>query len=101
MDVHVPRAVTSGLRLRGIDVLTAQEDGCAGLDDAALLKRATELNRILVTQDKDLLHEGGKLQVAQDHGIVYAHRPKVSFGQMVADRLNPVTSRTSIESFSI
>lgn len=26
MDVHVPRAVTLGLRLRGVDVLTAQEE---------------------------------------------------------------------------
>ena len=55
MDVHVPRAVTIGLRLRGIDVLTAQEDGSAELDDASLLRRATDLSRILVSQDKDLL----------------------------------------------
>jgi hypothetical protein len=46
MDVHVPRAVTTALRLRGIDVLTAQEDGSAELDDGPLLKRATELSHI-------------------------------------------------------
>jgi len=27
MDVHVPRAVITALRMRGVDVLTAQEDG--------------------------------------------------------------------------
>jgi len=27
MDENVPRAITGGLRLRGIDVLTVQEDG--------------------------------------------------------------------------
>ena len=27
MDVHVPAAITQGLRLRGVDALTAQEDG--------------------------------------------------------------------------
>jgi hypothetical protein len=27
MDVHVPWAITAELRLRGVDVLTAQEDG--------------------------------------------------------------------------
>lgn len=27
MDEHVPRAISVGLRLRGVDVLTAQEDG--------------------------------------------------------------------------
>lgn len=31
MDVHIPRPVTVGLRLRGVDVLTAQEDECAQL----------------------------------------------------------------------
>ena len=46
MDVHVPRAVTVALRLRGIDVLTAQEDGSAELEDGPLLRRATGLNRI-------------------------------------------------------
>jgi len=26
MDHHVPRAITEGLRLRGVDVLTAEDD---------------------------------------------------------------------------
>jgi hypothetical protein len=30
MDVQVPRAITEGLRVRGVDVLTAQDDGAAG-----------------------------------------------------------------------
>jgi hypothetical protein len=38
MDVHVRRAVTDGLRLRGIDVLTAQDDGANLLEDSDLLK---------------------------------------------------------------
>ena len=42
------RAVTTALRLRSVDVLTAQEDGAATLDDDRLLQRATELGRILV-----------------------------------------------------
>src|SRR5277367_4966156 len=57
MDVHVPRAVTTALRLRSIDVLTAQEDGAAQLDDDQLLQRATVLGRVLVSQDADLLRE--------------------------------------------
>ncbi len=46
MDVHVKRAVTDGLRLRGVDVLTAQQDGAAEFEDPALLNRATELERL-------------------------------------------------------
>ncbi len=33
MDVNVRRAVTDGLRLRGTEVLTAQEDGSRELED--------------------------------------------------------------------
>ena len=62
MDVHVPPAITTALRLRKIDVLTAQEDGMAELDDEHLLRRATELGRILVWQDHDLLREGARRQ---------------------------------------
>jgi hypothetical protein len=40
MDVHVPRAMTERLRLRGIDVLTAQEDDARALTDPELLDRA-------------------------------------------------------------
>lgn len=51
MDVHVPRAVTNQLRRRGVDVLTANEDSAGRLDDESLLIRATQLRRVLVTQD--------------------------------------------------
>lgn len=87
MDVHVPRAVTTALRLRGIDVPTAQEDGSAELDDYSLLKRATDLGRILVSQDDDLLREGKRLlnQNEKFSGVVYAHQLRVTVGQMVED----------------
>jgi predicted nuclease of predicted toxin-antitoxin system len=87
MDVHVPRAVTTALRLRGIDVLTAQEDGTAAMDDVYLLNRATELGRVLVSQDEDLLREGTRLQrqAGEFSGIVYAHQLRISIGQMVED----------------
>ena len=38
MDEHIPKAVTLGLRMRGIDVLTAQEDGKEGNSDPELIK---------------------------------------------------------------
>ncbi len=33
MDEHIHRAITSGLRLRGVNVLTVQEDGYGGYPD--------------------------------------------------------------------
>jgi hypothetical protein len=62
MDVHVPVAVTYGLLLRGVDVLTAQLDGTTEMEDPALLDRATTLGRVLVTQDEDLLAEAAHRQ---------------------------------------
>jgi len=50
MDEHVPRAISVGLRLRGVDVLTAQEDGLRNTPDAVLLDRATAIGRVTFTQ---------------------------------------------------
>lgn len=54
-DVHVPFAITAELRIRGVDVLTAQTDNATRLDDSPLLDRATELGRVLFSRDQDLL----------------------------------------------
>jgi hypothetical protein len=87
MDVHVPYGITVGLRLRSVDVLTAQEDGSSELEDAALLGRATRLGRILFTRDDDLIREGALRQERGETftGIVYAHQLDVSIGQCVTD----------------
>ncbi len=86
-DQHVKKAIATGLRLLDIDVLTAYEDNASTLDDPELLDRATELERLLFTQDDDLLVEAAKRQ--QDNisfsGIVYGHQLRVTVGQCVED----------------
>ena len=62
MDQHIPRAITEGLRLRGVEVITAYEDGAGEMGDAELLDRATKLGRVLFTQDNDLLAEAAMRQ---------------------------------------
>ena len=98
MDVHVPRAVTNALRLRAIDVLTAQEDNAAELDDDVLLQRATELGRVLVSQDEDLIRESAWLLNGHEDfsGLIYAHQPRVSIGQLVND-LELIAKATTAE----
>ena len=87
MDVHVHRAITTGLRLREVDVLTAQEDGRRTVSDDALLERATELQRVLFSQDEDLLAEAKHRQTAGIHfaGVIYGHQLRVSIGDCVRD----------------
>lgn len=87
MDVHVREEITDGLRRREVDVLTAQEDGTDELDDPALLDRATELGRVLFSQDADLLTEGTARQRSGRHfaGVIYAHQLKITIGQCIDD----------------
>ena len=87
MDHQVPRAITSGLRLRGVDALTAYEDSASRLDDPALLNRATQLGRVLFTRDDDLLVEASKRQNEgmSFSGVVYAHQQRVSIGACIED----------------
>ena len=57
MDHNVPRSISAGLRLKGLDVVTAFDDHAHELDDSQLMNRAKELGRVLFTQDDDLLAE--------------------------------------------
>ena len=87
MDHHVRRAITEGLRFRGVDVLTAQEDGAQRLPDPELLDRETMLGRVLFSRDKDLLREGERRQQSNESfsGIIYAHQLTVTVRQCIED----------------
>jgi hypothetical protein len=87
MDVHVRRQITVALRLRGVDVLTAQGDGADRLSDPALLDRATKLGRVLFSQDTDLLAEATARQRAGAHfaGVIYAPQLAITIGRAVRD----------------
>lgn len=87
MDVHLPRSVTDALRRRGVSVLLSQEDGTAEFPDEQLLQRASELGRVLVTQDDDLLAIAHRWQAdgIPFGGVIYGHQLNVSVGRLVAD----------------
>ena len=87
MDHHVPRAITNALRVQGVDVLTAHEDGNDEADDPALLDRATELKRALFTHDHGFFREAARRQKENlpFYGVIYAHPLRVSIGTCVHD----------------
>jgi hypothetical protein len=87
MDVHIPRAITLGLRLSGVDVITAQEDGAILFSDPALLDRASTLNRVLFTLDDDLPIEAARRQRENIafSGVVYARALGISIGECIRD----------------
>ena len=97
-DVHVPFAISVALRLRGVDMLTAQIDGTTQVDDSQLLARATTLGRVLFSQDTDLLRVTSEWLKRGTHfaGAVYAHQLRISIGQCVSD-LELIATATDAE----
>lgn len=87
LDHQVHAAVADGLRARGIDVLRAAEDGAATWADADILERATQLNRIVFSQDRDFLVLARNRQAAgvSFSGIVFANQLDVTIGGLVRD----------------
>jgi hypothetical protein len=59
-DQHMPRPIARGLRRRGIDVLTTQDEGTEEWADEDLFARAAELGRVMVTEDPDLVAIAGR-----------------------------------------
>ncbi|HYE19786.1 MAG TPA: DUF5615 family PIN-like protein [Tepidisphaeraceae bacterium] len=86
-DVHVPRPVVSGVRLRGVDVLTAVEDGMGMADDDVLIARATELGRVMVSMDVDMLQHAARMQASgiPFSGLLFARQLGITFRQFVTD----------------
>src|ERR1700704_1568915 len=87
MDQNVRGAVSRGLRQRSVDVLAAWEDGTSEADDEGLLERATQLARLLVSEDQDFLTITAAWLAAGRpfSGVAYVHRLRVSIGQAIED----------------
>ena len=79
-DEHIPNAVATGLRARGIDVSTAGQAEQLGVSDATLLAMATMQGRVLITADADHL----RLHAAEvpHAGILFAP-PEASIGLLI------------------
>jgi len=87
MDVHVPQAITDQLRRRGVDVLTAYEDGAATLPDEELLERVRVLERVIFTHDIRFkaLAEDWQRQGRAFAGLIFGHQLRATIGQYVKD----------------
>jgi len=87
MDVHVPEAVAEQLRRRGVDVVTAAEDGARRRSDDELLERARLLGRLLFTQDIGFkaLAEQWQAEGRPFAGLAFGHQLGATIGQLVRD----------------
>lgn len=80
MDENVPRAITEGLRRRGIEVVTVQEMDMRGATDEEQLEFAAQHALVTFTQDTDFIR---LLSRGIFHtGIVYAAQ-KLPIGEVL------------------
>lgn len=87
LDVHVDKAIHDQLRLRGVDVLRAQEDSASELKDHELLDRVASLDRLIFTQDtrfKALAEEWQRLGKPFS-GLLFGNQVGVTIGTYVKD----------------
>ncbi len=87
MDVHVPHAITEQLRLRGVDVLAATEEGTNRLPDDQLLAAASALRRIVFTHDHRFRAMAQQWQAEGRFfaGLAFGPAEGASIGQYVRD----------------
>ncbi len=87
LDVHVDKAIYFQLQLRGVDVLRAQDDGAATMTDEELLQRATDLGRVIYTQDIRFkaMAEDWQRQSKMFAGLAYGDQSGETVGTYVKD----------------
>ena len=87
MDVHVPESVAEQLRRRGVDIVTAVENGARRWSDDLLLDRARLLGRLLFTQDIGFkaLAEQWQAEGRPFAGLAYVRKTCATIGQLVRD----------------
>ena len=86
-DEHIDPAIADGLRSRGVDVLTVQEDGRIRATDKAVYARARELGRVVFTSDADyiMLARMAARAGATAAGVVILHQGTMSIGEAILE----------------
>lgn len=87
LDVHVDKAIHDQLRLRGVDVVRAQDDGATEMSDEELLERVTVLGRVIFTQDIGFkaMAEQWQTQGKPFAGLCYGSQLGITVGTYVKD----------------
>jgi predicted nuclease of predicted toxin-antitoxin system len=93
------RAVAHNLRVRGVDVITTQEDDRKGISDPEQLEYATHQGRVICTcniGDFAQLHAEYMAQGKDHAGIILIHQQQFSIGEQVR-RLSRLMQNRSAE----
>ncbi len=83
-DENIERSIVDGLRRRKIEIVSARELGYLNKSDEFHLKKASELNAVILTHDTDFLRMASNPNI-KHNGIIFAHPKNVSIGQCIRD----------------
>jgi Domain of unknown function (DUF5615) len=81
-DECVDARVVAGLRRRGVDVVTAADEGLLGATDQVQLSHAIERGRVLLSRDQDFLRLAKERLGSDFPGLVFV-LPAVGVGEVV------------------
>jgi predicted nuclease of predicted toxin-antitoxin system len=86
-DENFDGRIIRGLRSRNVDVITALEDGRDATDDTDVFRRSSELGRVLLSHDEDVLRiaEHFLRDGVEFAGLVYVHLLNTTIGNCIAD----------------
>lgn len=72
-DKHIPKAVTTQLRQRGVDIVRCEDVGLGDADDVTHLTFATLEGRVVITRDADFtrLHTSYQVEGKFHSGIMF------------------------------
>jgi predicted nuclease of predicted toxin-antitoxin system len=84
-DENVDIRVAQGLRNRGIDALTAQENGMTGSTDLEHFNYAYQMQAVIFTHDRHFLEIAKKLiEAGKSHwGVIFVSMNKLSVGECI------------------
>jgi predicted nuclease of predicted toxin-antitoxin system len=103
-DECVDARIVAGLRRRGVDIVSAHDEGLLGATDEGHLERAASLGRVVLTADHDFLRMASeRANAGGSHpGLVFI-LPRTDVGDairgalLVAEALDPADLLNRIE----
>ncbi len=81
-DENIERSIVDGLRRRKIEIVSARELGYLNKSDEFHIKKASELNAIILTHDTDFLRMASNPNV-KHNGVIFSHSKNISIGQCI------------------
>ena len=79
-DEHIPYSIVKGLRARGVDIFSMEEEQLKSFPDEQLLEYCRSHGRVLLTNDRDFFI----LAQQKDHGgIIYLTSQYHSIGEVI------------------